>query len=56
MVGPTIYTVFAPTFNGEATSALYAERYGADAKYPEGNILVIGGDTEGLIEVMVRSD
>lgn len=37
------------TLAGEATSALYAdlaERYEADAEYPEGTILVIGGDKE----------
>ena len=37
------------TMFGEATSALYAdlaERYEADADYPEGTILVIGGDKE----------
>jgi len=47
--------VYATTFHGTATSALYAdlaERYHADAIYDEGTVLVIGG----LNEVTVTSE
>lgn len=47
--GARFNTVFASTFNGTATAALYAdlaERYEADEEYPEGTLLVIGGDKE----------
>jgi hypothetical protein len=42
-------TVYANTFEGTATSALYAdlaERYAADSYYEPGTVLVIGGDKE----------
>jgi hypothetical protein len=42
-------TIFASTFNGEATSALYAdlaENYLGDADYEPGTVLVFGGDAE----------
>jgi hypothetical protein len=42
-------TVWATTFNGEATAALYAdlaENYLGDAAYEPGTVLVFGGDEE----------
>ena len=42
-------TVWATTFNGEATAALYAdlaENYLGDAAYAPGTVLVFGGDEE----------
>jgi hypothetical protein len=42
-------TVWATTFNGEATAALYAdlaENYLGDADYEPGTVLVFGGDEE----------
>lgn len=42
-------TVWASTFNGEATAALYAdlaENYAGDAAYEPGTVLVFGGEQE----------
>ncbi len=42
-------TIFANVFDGEATKTRYAdlaERYAADAVYPEGTLLSIGGEAE----------
>jgi hypothetical protein len=42
-------TIWATTFNGEATSALYAdlaENYLGDAQYEPGTVLVFGGEAE----------
>jgi hypothetical protein len=47
--GNTFGTVYASTFNGVATSALYAdlaENYLADAEYAPGTVLEFGGDKE----------
>jgi hypothetical protein len=45
--GDKFNTIFATTFNGNATSANYAdlgERYESDTPYPVGTIVKIGGD------------
>jgi hypothetical protein len=44
--------MYANTFNGQATSAQYAdlaERYKADANYEPGTVLILGGESEVTI-------
>jgi hypothetical protein len=51
-------TVFATTFNGTATNALYAdlaENYLGDADYEPGTVLIFGGEYEVTVNT-IRSD
>jgi hypothetical protein len=52
-------TVYATTFNGQASTALYAdlaERFAADAVYAPGTVLTIGGTAEVTMEMRNHSD
>jgi hypothetical protein len=52
-------TMFATTFHGTATNALYAdlaEKYRADAEYPAGTVLQFGGDREVTIATEAKTN
>jgi len=52
-------TVYATTFNGTSSNALYAdlaERFAADAEYAPGTVLTIGGTAEVTAELRAHSD